>query len=331
MLFRIMLWRSTGVPGRRAGKQATVGKADAVDQDHPEDEADQARRHAEPPIEFRQIDRREHKRRRQDQRDQHHSDDRAEPEQQQIAECCDRFADDGQDHQGDGGRSCKAVHDADREGSQPHIERDPAEPTAVEPRQRRVLVGVPVRAGAVTVRVPVHVVAVRMRVIVEVERMSAGAARMGVGRADRAAHPVKVRMPSRTSMMPTANSIDRPSFGGMTTPNTMIAAPTAMTVMVCPTPQAAPISAEPTMLRSRLTIVAIATTWSASVACLIPRKKPRNRKDTTLRAVPVIALAPRWLSPAIVCSVSTQRQFPYAPAPPPQRPLMLGPLLCRGF
>jgi hypothetical protein len=28
-------------------------------------------------------------------------------------------------------------------------------------------------------------------------------------------------------MMPTANSIDRPSCGGMTTPNTMIAAPTA--------------------------------------------------------------------------------------------------------
>ncbi len=161
----------------------------SVDQDHPEDEADQARRHAEPPIEFRQIDRRERKRRRQDQRDQHHSDDSAEPEQQQIAERGDRFADDGQDHQGDGGRSCKAVHEADREGSQPLIERDPAEPTAVEPRQRRVLLGVPVRTGAMTVRVLVHVVAVRMRVIVEVERMSTRDARMGVGGADRAAHP----------------------------------------------------------------------------------------------------------------------------------------------
>ena len=94
-------------------------------------------------------------------------------------------------------------------------------------------------------------------------------------------------------MMPTANSIDRPSCGGMTTPNTMIAAPTNMTVTVCPTPQAAPISAEPATLRSRLTIVAMATTWSASVACRIPRKKPRNRKDTTFRAVPVIARAPR--------------------------------------
>ena len=46
-------------------------------------------------------------------------------------------------------------------------------------------------------------------------------------------------------MMPTANSIDRPNRGGITTPNTIIAAPTAMTVMVCPTPHAAPISAEP--------------------------------------------------------------------------------------
>ena len=61
-------------------------------------------------------------------------------------------------------------------------------------------------------------------------------------------------------MMPTANSIDRPSRGGITTPNRMIAAPTAITVMVCPTPQAAPISAEPVMLRSRLTMVAMATT-----------------------------------------------------------------------
>ena len=93
-------------------------------------------------------------------------------------------------------------------------------------------------------------------------------------------------------MMPTANSIDRPSWGGMTTPNTMIAAPTAMTVMVCPTPQAAPISAEPAKLRSRLTIVAMATTWSASVACRIPSKKPRTRNDTMLGAIPVIAHAP---------------------------------------
>ena len=82
----------------------------------------------------------------------------------------------------------------------------------------------------------------------------------------------------------------------MMTPNTMIAAPTAMTVTVCPTPQAAPISAEPATLRSRLTIVAMATTWSASVACRIPRKKPRNRKDTTFRVAPVIAKVSRWLS-----------------------------------
>src|SRR6185312_17080561 len=76
---RAACWRSMGFPGRRAGEQAALGKADAVDQDDPEDEADQTRRHAEPPIEFWQIDRREHERRRQHQRDQHHSDDGAEP------------------------------------------------------------------------------------------------------------------------------------------------------------------------------------------------------------------------------------------------------------
>ena len=104
-------------PDRRVGEQAALGKTDAVDQDGSEGEADQARRHAEPPIEFGQIDSRERKRRRQDQRDQHHSDDSAEPEEQQIAECGRWFADDGQDHQGNGGRSCQSVHEADREGS----------------------------------------------------------------------------------------------------------------------------------------------------------------------------------------------------------------------
>ena len=51
-------------PDRRVGEQAALGKSDAVDQDGSEGEADQARRHAEPPIEFRQIDSRERKRRR---------------------------------------------------------------------------------------------------------------------------------------------------------------------------------------------------------------------------------------------------------------------------
>jgi hypothetical protein len=68
-------------------------------------------------------------------------------------------------------------------------------------------------------------------------------------------------------------------------------------------------------LQIRPKILAMATTWSASVACRIPRKKPKNRKDTTFRAVPVIAHAPSLLSPAILCSISTQRQFPYAHAP----------------
>ena len=44
--------------------------------------------------------------------------------------------------------------------------------------------------------------------------------------------PVRVSTPSRTSISPTANSIDRPSQGGMTTPNRTIALLTVMTVMV---------------------------------------------------------------------------------------------------
>src|SRR6185369_1070814 len=82
------------------------------------------------------------------------------------------------DHQGDGGRSCQAVYEAYHEGSQPVIQRDPTEPAAVEPRQRRALVGVPVRAWVVTVRMPVQVVAVRMEVIVDVGLMYTGNTRM---------------------------------------------------------------------------------------------------------------------------------------------------------
>jgi hypothetical protein len=81
------------------------------------------------------------------------------------------------------------VHEADQEGSQPPIISHTAEPAAVEPRQRRALLGVPVRTGLMTVRVPVHVVAVRMQVIVEVEHMSGADAWMSVGRADGATHP----------------------------------------------------------------------------------------------------------------------------------------------
>ena len=80
------------------------------------------------------------------------------------------------------------MHEADHEGAQPVIERDPTEPAAVEPRQRRVLVGVTVRAGAVPVRMPVQIVAVGMEVIVDVEVMYAGNARMRIGRHARAAH-----------------------------------------------------------------------------------------------------------------------------------------------
>ena len=90
---------------------------------------------------------------------------------------------------GDGGRPCKAVNQADREGSQPLVEGKPTEPTSVEPRQRSLVLSMPVNTGAVAVGVPMHVVTVRMHVIVEVERMSGGDARMGVGRAHRTAYP----------------------------------------------------------------------------------------------------------------------------------------------
>jgi hypothetical protein len=70
----------------------------------------------------------------------------------------------------------------------------------------------------------------------------------------------------------------------MTTPKAMIATPTVMMVMVCPIPQAAPTSAEPASERCRLTMVATATTWSASVACRMPRMKPSPSSDARPKA-----------------------------------------------
>ena len=71
----------------------------------------------------------------------------------------------------------------------------------------------------------------------------------------------------------------------------MMIPPTSMIVIVCPSPQAAPIIAEPRTERWRLTIVAIATTWSGSVACRMPRKKPRTRREKTLVAESGISLS----------------------------------------
>ena len=59
------------------------------------------------------------------------------------------------------------MHEADGEWSQPLIERDPAEPIAIEPRQRRLFLGVPMRIGTVTMQVPVQIVAMGMQMIME--------------------------------------------------------------------------------------------------------------------------------------------------------------------
>ena len=89
------------------------------------------------------------------------------------------------------------MHEADGEWSQPFIERDPAEPIAIEPRQRRLFLGVPVRIGTVTVQVPVQIVAMGMQMIVERGRADV---RPGCpdGRAsgpgpDRSTRPIPVR------------------------------------------------------------------------------------------------------------------------------------------
>src|SRR2546429_677267 len=55
--------------------------------------------------------------------------------------------------------------------------------------------------------------------------------------------PARFATPSRISMSATESSMVRPSRGGITTPKTMIAPPTATMVRGWPMPQSTPISA----------------------------------------------------------------------------------------
>src|SRR5579862_197752 len=88
--------------------------------------------------------------------------------------------------------------------------------------------------------------------------------------------------PSRMSMSATPNSKPSPRRGGIAIRNTTRAPPTTNTVSEWPMPQRPPIQAARAKLRSRVTIVVTATTWSASVACRRPRRKPRIPAESAL-------------------------------------------------
>ena len=89
--------------------------------------------------------------------------------------------------------------------------------------------------------------------------------------------------PSMISINATPNSSARPTRGGIAMRNTTSAPPTRNTVSEWPMPQSPPIHAARRKLRSRETIVVMATTWSASVACLSPSRKPSTAAESTLR------------------------------------------------
>ncbi len=81
-------------------------------------------------------------------------------------------------------------------------------------------------------------------------------------------------MPRPISISATANSIARPTAGGMTTLNPMMSTPTITTVIVWPRPHSAPISVVSRKRRLRFRIVVTAITWSASVAWRMPSRNP---------------------------------------------------------
>src|SRR5256885_4986375 len=68
-----------------------------------------------------------------------------------------------------------------------------------------------------------------------------------------------------------------PARAGMASTKRIMAAPTKRIVMVWPIPHRTPTSADFPIERSRLTMVETAMTWSGSVACRMPRRKPIAR------------------------------------------------------
>ena len=73
--------------------------------------------------------------------------------------------------------------------------------------------------------------------------------------------------PSAINMKATASSMDSPALGVTVTLKSTMAIPAAAIVTVWPRPQKAPTSAPEAKRPVRLTMLATATTWSASVAC----------------------------------------------------------------
>jgi hypothetical protein len=69
-----------------------------------------------------------------------------------------------------------------------------------------------------------------------------------------------VTTPSRISIKPTENSMERPTRGGITQPNRTIPVPTTRIVSVCPTPHQRPMRAALPMVRWRDTMVLTAST-----------------------------------------------------------------------
>src|SRR5580704_15267066 len=113
----------------------------------------------------------------------------------------------------------------------------------------------------------------------------------------------------------TASSSESATWGETVTLKTMMATPTAVIVMVWPTPQNAPTRAPAPKRRVRATMVATAITWSGSVACWTPKSRPSSRIGSG-RSV-------TWLAaPAELAHVSVRPQRALHPGPVLALPLV---------
>ena len=149
---------------------------------------------------------------------------------------------DGRDHeQGHRRRARETVDHADHEGARGLVETEPAE-ASVETAERCLVLPVPVVIGPVAAGMSMDVVTVGVR---------AGLLSPDSGNAEGAQHD---EHESHRELH------GEPHLRRTTRPKNAMTPPPSRIVKVCPRPHRTPISAAPPIVRSRLTIVATATT-----------------------------------------------------------------------
>src|SRR5215472_12352447 len=137
-------------------------ETDLVDEEQPEPHAQHSRREGQRTMKKDEAPCREGKGHGDGDGDEHHADDGADPEDDQVTDGGERLPDAREHEQGHGGRAGQPVDHAHHERAEDLVEAEPAE-ADIEAGQRGVVVSMAMIARSRRMRVGMHVVSMRMR------------------------------------------------------------------------------------------------------------------------------------------------------------------------